>query len=162
MNTQISVCARCGRDYTKDPEGLPTTCADDCPSSRNAPVPELAVDQLEANPYKVRLSNRQKAERQVVANLIAHLGRAGFELCAVNDGDETLKVSTPQEAMELIFGVDEAWLYVRKQAGKKRWIFLVMGNADDGSEIITDYGYSEGDPDGFSAAMESFDTELES
>ena len=64
-------------------------------------------------------------------------------------------------------GLDEASLRFRRVYGegtgrtmdpRVHGVFLVLGNGED---IVSDWNYSTGDPDGFNTAMEAFDpTEL--
>lgn len=96
-----------------------------------------------------------KIERRIVWNLIAKLEAAGFEAHEVDDGEEMTRCATALEAMEAIFAVDVATLFVRKgPRGAKRWIDLVLGN---GEYVVSDYGISEAD--GFSALIEGFKPE---
>lgn len=97
----------------------------------------------------------RQLEQRIVWNLIKHLGEKGFEPAAVYDGDDWTKVDDGKAAMELIFNLDEAWLKFRGVSNEHS-VFFVMGN---GAEIISDWNYSEGDPDGFNAAAEAFDSE---
>lgn len=102
-----------------------------------------------------------KLERRIVFNLLTHLEAHGFYVRATWDGESREKVSTPKEAMEFIFNLDEVSVRVAK--GKDRvkgenWhgILLIMGN---GIDIVSDWNYTDGDPDGFNAVMEGFDAE---
>lgn len=104
--------------------------------------------------YDVHASG--KLERRIVFNLCLHLQAAGFNLVSVWDGEDNTPVKTPKDAMELIFNLDEASLRVRKDGFKTHGILLIVG---EGDTIITDWNYTEGDPDGFSAAMDAFDAE---
>lgn len=117
--------------------------------------PELDIN-------KVLYSNRSmpphvRREQRIVANLIHHLEQAGFKVMSVDDGEEDNCVSNMKEAMELIFNLDEARLWVKKEGTEQHVIMLIMGNDLD---IICDYSYAEGDTDGFDALMNDFDTEL--
>lgn len=61
--------------------------------------------------------------------------------------------------MEAVFAVDEVLLFVKskvRRGSRTHWIKLVGGNGED---IISDWGFSDGDPDGFNAFMESFNPE---
>lgn len=100
-----------------------------------------------------------KIERRIVWNLLSQLWDAGFEIVAVHDGDEKTSCKNAEHpamaAMEAVFAVDEATLIVtsKKRGSKPRWVKLVGGNGED---IISDWGFGEGDPDGFNAFMEAF------
>ncbi|KVV40800.1 hypothetical protein WT27_12775 [Burkholderia territorii] len=104
-----------------------------------------------------KVSPNGKLERRIVANLIAHLEAGGFQVIGLYDGDDLTAVTTAKEAMELIFNLDEASLRIGK-AGTDidHGILLIVGN---GIDIVSDYTYSEGDSDGFSAVMGAFDAE---
>ena len=43
-----------------------------------------------------------------------------------------------------------------KPEGNEHAVYLVLGNDLD---IISDWNFTDGDPDGFNAAMEAFDTD---
>jgi hypothetical protein len=122
------------------------------------PAPALDGDaRMKAN-HGIDLHERMRIERAVVWNLGQHLKANGFEVVGVDDGgDEKIKVNDVKAAMEEIFAVDEASLFVRKEGFKTHSIFIVLGN--DGWDAIADYGYTEGDPDQFQATMEAFDAE---
>lgn len=95
-------------------------------------------------------------ERRIVANLIAHMQAAGFEIKYVFDTEEEVQCTTTKEAMEAIFAVDLAHLHMQKKGFKRHFIMLVLGN---GFDIISDYSYTPGDPDGWIVAVDSFDPE---
>lgn len=107
-------------------------------------------------------------ERRIVANLIAHMQRAGFSVRNVYDGEDVHQIRNGhapeaiKKAMEHIFAVDESSLRFRKIEADhaKQWpahgVLLIGGN---GVDIISDWNYTDGDPDGFSTAMDAFDAE---
>lgn len=103
-----------------------------------------------------KLDQRQRNERSIVWNLCRHLRKQGFEVKAVYDGEGYTKVSDVLAAMELIFNLDEASLRVEKPGFSEHGILLILGNGNDGLDMIADYSYTNGDPDGFNAAMEAF------
>lgn len=118
-------------------------------------VPKLEIDARIAAIRReptVMLTARQKLERKIAWNVLHHVVKAGFELRGVYDGEEYTKVSTPLEAMEQIFDLDEASVRVRKPGFKEHEILLILGNGED---IVSDWTYTDGDPDGFSAAMDA-------
>lgn len=94
-------------------------------------------------------------ERRIVWNLLSKLWDAGFEVVSVHDGDEVTRCHENTAAMEAIFAVDDAYLFVRKRGTRgrahNRFIKLVGGNVED---IISDY--SAVDTDGFATFMETF------
>lgn len=122
-----------------------------------APVkqaPALAVDAG----HTLRLEG--KIERRIVWNLISQLWDAGFAVVAVDDGEDRVRCAKAESpalaAMEAAFAVDECYLIVKPKSRKhsgEHWIKLVGGNGED---IVSDWGYNTGDPDGFNAFMEAF------
>ena len=123
----------------------------------STPTPSLQAPVLPGDADRDRsLPMHCKVERRIVWNLLTKLSAAGFEVVAVDDGDETTKCADNMAAMEAIFVVSDCYLYVRKQGrrGKahNRYIKLVGGNGED---IISDY--SADNTDGFEAFMQSFD-----
>ncbi|WP_454727908.1 MULTISPECIES: hypothetical protein [Cupriavidus] len=127
----------------------------DKPTPVYVTVPKLQHDAMMASRFGTRVSADGRIERRVVANLLAHLERAGFAPLAVYDGDDYTKVSDAVAAMELIFNLDEASLRITRPGTTiEHGILLVLGNGED---IISDWNFTRGDPDGFSAAMDAFD-----
>lgn len=116
--------------------------------------PELDINKVLYSTHPMPPHVRR--EQRIVANLIHHLEQAGFKVMSVYDSEEDNCVSNMKEAMELIFNLDDAVLWVMRDGFKQHYIQLVMGNDLD---IISDYSFTEHDPDGFQVAMEAFDTE---
>lgn len=94
-----------------------------------------------------------KVERRIVWNLLVKLAAAGFNATAVDDGGERVKCRDPLAAMEAVFAVDEAVLFVKRRGSSEHGVKLVLGNGED---VISDWAYS-GDADGFNAFMDAFD-----
>ena len=69
---------------------------------------------------------------------------------------EIQRCATPIAAMEAVFAVGIAYLFVKKPRHGERWIKLVLGN---GEEMISDWGFSEADRDGFNAFLTKFKPE---
>jgi len=101
---------------------------------------------------------RVKLERRIVLSMIEHLVEQGFVLVEASDGEERIKPKDNMEAMEHVFGVDESHLYFQKPGFKSHWIFLVHGN---GVDIISDYSFTNGDPDGWCKVMDVFNKDVE-
>lgn len=104
----------------------------------------------------VKISARGKLERRIIWGLIEHLAALGFIVRGVDDGEEYQKCATGESAMEVIFSVDDSRLCVRKEGAKTHRILIVLGN---GIDCISDWNYTEGDPDSFNVAMDAFDPE---
>jgi hypothetical protein len=118
--------------------------------------PALDIDNLLGKP-----SPQGKLERRIVCNLIAHLHGAGFEPRNVFDGETETTVFGTRDSMELIFSLDEASLRFWKRGPvgfvePDHGVLLILGN---GIDVISDWNYTAGDPDGFNAAMDAFDPE---
>lgn len=118
-------------------------------------APALDHDAMMKKKYGVEVSPNGRRERRIVANLIAHMEREGWKVQGVHDGDGFDKATDMKSAMELIFNLDDAGLYFEKGDAEHR-VLLILGNDMD---IVSDWNYSEGDADGFNAAMEKFDAE---
>ena len=93
-----------------------------------------------------RISDNFKQESQNIRDQIMNLEANGFTLECVSDGEELHRVTTVDEAMDHIDGVDESWVYFNPSA----CIFLVRGNRP--WEVICDYA---GDIDEFILDFES-------
>jgi hypothetical protein len=117
-------------------------------------VPTLDIDREMLDKYGRKVSPNGRLERRIVAALCEHMTARGFNLDTVYDGVETTHVHTVKAAMELIFNLDEASLRFKHPLYKAHGVLLVLGNGED---IVSDWNYTTGDPDGFNAAMEAFD-----
>jgi hypothetical protein len=126
----------------------------------NVIVPELDHDAMMLSRFGHRMSPNGRLERRIVANLIAHIEANGYVVDSVYDGEEDTSVTDMKSAMELIFNLDFARLYVRPKASSPfcdcHSIVLTLG---EGCDIVSDWTYSEGDKDGFDAAMDTFDAD---
>ena len=103
------------------------------------------------------IEKRITLERSIVRSLIRHLKTAGFNLHAVNNGEEVILVSKEAQALDHVFSVDESSLRFQDTNGAGRHlvhgVLLVGGNGED---IISDWNYTDGDPDGFDKAMGTY------
>jgi hypothetical protein len=145
-------------------------------------VPALDHDALMSTKYQHEVHARGRVERRLIAALVQHLDRAGFDVVALFDGDcrdefDLAKdvVARSKDVMELVFNLDECslrvlkkgidWEETREEAEQTRnayrspehGIHIVLGNS--GWDSIADWNYYSDDRDGFNAAMESFDCE---
>lgn len=119
--------------------------------------PELDIDKQLFNNYGLKMPPHCRLERRIVVNLLELVTRKGFTLRSVYNGEENTKVDSIKAAMELIFNLDDAYVSICKPGFSKHWIRLVLG---EGLDCINDWSFDpEGDPDGFSAMMDLFDTE---
>lgn len=129
-------------------------------------APALYIDHFMKEKYGTEVSADGRLERRIVANLIHHLEQRGFQVHRLNDGESIQRVKDMKEAMELIFNLDEASLRFipvacaalskAEQDRREHGVLLVLGN---GIDIISDWNYTEGDPDGFHKAMDAFNVE---
>lgn len=118
----------------------------------NAPALELDKALYKDRPMPPHV----RRERRIVWNLFAHLLADGWHVSRVFDGDEYVRVNTSKDALEVIFNLDDATVYFSKIHVGTHGVKLVLGNDID---IISDWYFTDGDPDGFSAAMDKFDAE---
>lgn len=117
-------------------------------------VPTLDIDQEMLHRHGRKVSATGRTERRIVAALCEYMVGKGFNLYTVFDGEDETHVRTAKDAMEIIFNLDESSLRFKHPLGKPHGVLLVMGNSED---IISDWNYTIGDPDGFNTAMEAFD-----
>ena len=84
---------------------------------------------------------QQTAATQLVERILA----AGFTI-SVYDGEEySISKSTDKAAILNAMGeTDSDTLLLRHPIGGKGTIFLVWGNADDGSDLVSDYSPATG------------------
>ena len=84
-----------------------------------------------------KIAARMEVERKVIANLIQLAQAAGYELRAVNDGEERVRVSTEAEALEVVFSVDESLItFKHPEEPKAHCAVIVLGN--DGWDCVSD------------------------
>lgn len=92
----------------------------------------------------------------IVEKLLTRLVEAGYNLVKVNDGEAITRVTTVREALEAVFAVDEAMVYVRRLDGARLvWVEILLMN---GAECISDYAAYD---DGFSAVVDQALREVE-
>ena len=126
---------------------------------------------------------RVALERRIVRAMIRHLKAAGWSVVSVYNGDDTAYPRTEARVMEEVFSVDEVSLRfiatgaLEAHDGERGigglvpverryendWgpdnmpvhgVLLILGN---GCDVVSDWNYTEGDPDGFAKAMDAFD-----
>lgn len=127
---------------------------------KNVNVPELDHDAMMLARFGSTVHTRGRGERRAFAALCAHMKRKGWHPIAVWDGEVLEKCDgTAKSAMEFVFNLDEASVRFAPIAGGKNWhgVLIILGNSPE--EIVSDWNYSEGDADGFNAAMEAFNAE---
>lgn len=89
----------------------------------------------------MNIEKRIQIERQVVRHLIRTAKKHGYDVRAVDNGEERIKVSTESEAMEHVFSVDESSISFKHPDEPKGHVaVIVLGN--DGWDAIANY--SEG------------------
>jgi hypothetical protein len=120
--------------------------------------PALEHDAMMLERFKQEVSANGRIERRIAWNLLMWLEQHGWHVSEMWDGEEDTKLTSAKQTMELLFNLDEAHIYVRKspKANPHR-IYIVLGN---GTDIVADNTYTEGDPDGFSKLMDDFDAEF--
>ena len=106
-----------------------------------------------------------RVEQRIVWNLLLALEEKGFVPHYVDDGEEKTSTRSKKAAMETLFNLDDAYLFLRHKSergwpghtGSVRtvWVRLVFGNELD---IISDYNASNWK--GFEDAMDKFNPEV--
>ena len=94
-----------------------------------------------------------KLERRIVAGLLLQLRRAGMPCTSVYDGEEFVRVSTDQEALEVAFNVEVPHIHVGEldEIGRgTHAIMLVLGNGED---VLSDWSGGE---NAFSKLVDAF------
>lgn len=104
---------------------------------------------------------RDTPEQNVARRLLSFLIAGGFRVSFVDYGDgEASNISGDQiAALDLIFGVDEALVGFTNNVGRYAGsVYLVFGNAPDGSELIADYSWRANSTQGirFMEAVDEF------
>ena len=72
-----------------------------------------------------------------IRSLMRTLKRHGFAPVSVNDGETYEKVENQSQAVDIILSVDESWLRVKHENGKRATVFIVLGN--DPGEAVCDH-----------------------
>lgn len=93
--------------------------------------------------------NTPKAAQQVINNMFRVLGDAGWDPIAVYDGEETERVTSVKEAIEVIDSVE--YSVVKFKHPSYRGIHNVVLVPCNGEDVISDY--SETDQDNFATLM---------
>lgn len=124
--------------------------------SRFTAPPVLDHDTMMRQKFGSKVSPNGMLERAIVWNLLGHMESRGWRVTKVDDGFATTEVADAKAAMELIFNLDEAYVWLTNARGIRHYVLLVMGNGD---LIISDYSYRLADADGFVDAMEAFDAD---
>lgn len=119
--------------------------------------PTLDHDKMMFSRFGHKISARGRQERRVTWNQLLHVEAGGWKVVSLDDGDGREFVDSPKTAMELLFNLDDAYVFVQNSTGKEHWIRFVFGN---GVDCVCDYSFSSGDKDGFAALMEAFDADL--
>lgn len=77
-------------------------------------------------------------DRAAATAIIRAVIHAGWRLDRVNDGGDVIPVTTVREALEAIFAVDMAHLFVQHpETDAVGWIWFVLGN--DPEEVAADH-----------------------
>lgn len=81
-----------------------------------------------------------KTDTAAIRQTIRALRAADYVLDYVHDGEEEVKVSNEDEAIEAITAVDNAHLFVTHATERPSHVWFVLGN--DPEEVVCDYGVS--------------------
>ena len=119
-------------------------------------APMLDIDKTMFERFGNVVSENGKLERKIVANVLQYCIDNDFNLISVYDSVELTSVDSVKEAMELIFNLDEAFVYVYNQGYNQHWVRFNIG---EGEDVFSDFSFSEDDEDGFKKLMDCFDVE---
>lgn len=93
----------------------------------------------------MNVEQRIEVEKEVVRHLCNTMAKHGWAIQAVFDGEEIENPKTIEEALDVVFSVDEATINFRKQLGqgssKTHLAYIVLGN--DGWDCICDHSLSD-------------------
>lgn len=83
----------------------------------------------------------QSGERRAVRRILRALKAAGWSADYVNDGGALIRTSTESAVMGHVFSVDTSNILFTHPdyKGRMESILIVLGNADDGSEVAADW-----------------------
>jgi hypothetical protein len=99
--------------------------------------------------------DRLKLESTIIRALIRSLKAENWKAISVfTDCHETVR--TEKEALDAVFSVDESTVTFERD-GKRHGVLLILGNAQD---VICDYDFTDGDPDGWNALMDRVTDDL--
>ena len=93
----------------------------------------------------------QTQEKAAVLAVINALSAVGWKPYGISELVEPEDLSTTEALMALIFDMDDSHVLFRKilseETGKterRAWVYFVLGNADDGTEVVCDHTLPEG------------------
>ena len=92
------------------------------------------------------------AAEATIRKLFTTLEAGGWRAISVYDGEEYVRAGNVEKALDVIDSVEESMVTFTKN-GRRHGVSLIPGNG--GEDCICDYSFSEGDPDGFDALMNS-------
>ena len=118
-------------------------------TARRAAVPMLKIDGILFDDRP--MPNHCRLERKALWSILGDMADKGWTACRTNDGGRIEAHTDPKSVMEVCFDLDEAWVTFCNEADDNHTIFLVFGNSPN--EIVADWGFTDGDPDGFDAAI---------
>lgn len=109
------------------------------------------------------MTQTNSGERQAVRRLLRHLTANGFRVVGVYDGESMHRdaVAKGEDGiLDIVFNLDESSIRVmtgeRQPIKNAHGIYIVLGNAPDGSEVVADWNFYKDDSDGFDAVMDAF------
>lgn len=75
-------------------------------------------------------------------SLLKALTDAGFKLVSGDNGEDVFTPGNLAGFLDNLLACDEAHLFVESPEGKRRWLYLVLGN--DPGELVCDYVCDDG------------------
>lgn len=92
-------------------------------------------------------------EAKIVRYMTEKLAEAGWVLLEVDDGGETIKTATVEEAIDVMNSVEESWFRYTKD-GEVHAVYVINGNGNDGWDLIADYSMGDGFDEVLDAVLE--------
>lgn len=92
-------------------------------------------------------------EAKIVRHMTEKLAEAGWVLFETDDGGESIKTTTADEAIDVMHSVDESFIRYAKD-GKVKTVYAITGNGNDGWDLIADYSTGDGFDDVLDAVNE--------
>lgn len=88
----------------------------------------------------------RKNETEIIRKVYAALEAGGWTYIGTDDGDpdgELVEGGGVEMAIETVHSVDMSTLFFEKE-GKRKGIFLICGNGNDGLDLISDHSVGMG------------------
>jgi hypothetical protein len=110
-------------------------------------LPEISEEKSE---IQITAENEEK----IILATDKALSQHGWTLVGVNDGEDFIRHDDINKALEDIFAVEESYIYYTKD-GKRKCVYLILGNGNYGLDVISDYSTGNGFDEIIDAVLEN-------